>query len=394
MPARSRLVSMLGGWANRLPAPIADRVLPWKRRAFADAGVARVSRNARVRLLIAPVNSAEQGFAWARASERLPQVAAASFMYRSGDDVFAFRADQSVSIAYFAENRRWQRAQRTAIRRGFTHLLVESGRQIVGVDESAEDQIGYYRRHGLSVALLWHGSDIRDPSMHAAREPDSPFAGAYPDTARLIEGARRNRALIEAIALPNFVSTPDLLVDVPIARWLPTVVEPSRWSGVAGTAPLQREIPVVCHAPSRAGLKGTAAVEAALSDLQAEGLIEYRQTTGLRSAEMPAFYGAADIVLDQFSLGSYGVAACEAMAAGRVVVGHVSDDVRAIVERETSRRLPIVEARASELDAVIRGLLADRSAAVEMAAESRDFVAAVHSGDFSADVLASFLGRL
>lgn len=394
MQARSRLLSMLGGWANRLPMPIAERVLPWKRRAFAAAGVARVSRDASVRLLVAPVNSAGQAFAWARASERLPDVAAASFMYRTADDAFSFPADQSVSVAYFAENRRWQRAQRTAIRRGFTHLLVESGRQIVGVDVSVEDQIRYYQRHGLNVALLWHGSDIRDPSAHVEREPDSPFAGAYPETRRLSEGARRNRELIAATVLPNFVSTPDLLVDVPHARWLPTVVDPSRWSGAAGAAPMLREVPIVCHAPSRAGLKGTVAVEAALSGLQAEGLIEYRQVTGVRSSDMPAFYGDADIVLDQFSLGSYGVAACEAMAAGRVVIGHVSDEVRSGVERETSRRLPIVEARANELESVIRSLLSDRSAAVDKAFESREFVAAVHSGDFSANVLKSFLGRL
>ncbi len=40
---------------------------------------------------------------------------------------------------------------------------------------------------------------------------------------------------------------------------------------------------------------------------------------------MPEVYGGADIVLDQFPLGTYGVAACEALVAGRLVVSHVSD---------------------------------------------------------------------
>ena len=70
-----------------------------------------------------------------------------------------------------------------------------------------------------------------------ARERHSPYAeGLWALTPALQVRADRARALIEAAGCPLFVSTPDLLLDVPEAVWLPVVVEPARWR--ADAAPL------------------------------------------------------------------------------------------------------------------------------------------------------------
>ena len=79
------------------------------------------------------------------------------------------------------------------------------------------------------------------------------------------------------------------------------------------------------------------------------------------------------------------------MAAGRVVVSHVADFSRETVLAATSQRLPIVQARAAELETVLRGLLDDREAARATAALGPDFVRAVHDGRRSAQVLGPFL---
>lgn len=361
------------------------------RRAARAAGTTRV-RRAGVRLLIAPVNSAEQGFAWARAAERLPGVAAADFMYRDATDVFRFRADHSVGTVFFRTNRPWQRAQRRAILRRFSHVMVESGRQVLGADDSLRDQIAGMRSKGISVALVFHGSDLRIPSVHFAREADSPFhPTGYPETARLEEIARQNHRLIEVAGLPVFVSTPDLLEDAPGAIWLPVVVDSARWCTVAPSPPLSRARPIVVHAPSNAGLKGSDPIGPSLRRLDGEGLIEYRELSGVASDEMPGHYGAADIVLDQFSLGIYGVAACEAMASGRLVISHVSPFVRSTVEDATGRQLPILESTAADLEATLRTIVADPAPHRETAARGPAFVREVHDGRRSSLVLAPFL---
>jgi hypothetical protein len=117
------------------------------------------------------------------------------------------------------------------------------------------------------------------------------------------------------------------------------------------------------------------------------GDVEYSLVSGVSSERMPGVIADADIVLDQFRLGSYGVAACEAMAAGRLVVGHVRPAVRVRIQAETGLPLPIVEATPDTLHDVIRDLLRDRDHARELAAAGPPFVAAVHSGARSAAVL-------
>ncbi|REJ07585.1 hypothetical protein DY023_02790 [Microbacterium bovistercoris] len=376
----------------QMPDPIAERLLPWKRASFRAAGTASVPRAER-RLLIGPVNSAGQAHAWAQAASRIPETAAMNVMFRADEDLFSFPADQSVSTAYAITNVRWQRAQRRAVVRRFSHVLIESGRRLFGPGIGVREDIGDLALHDVHVGLLWHGSDIRLPSVHARMDPDSPFlSGTYPDQAQLERIAARNHELIAATGLPNFVSTPDLLAFVPHASWLPVVVDHRRWSSAAGGAVLERERPVVVHAPSRAGLKGTALIAGLLRRMDAEGVIDYREVVGIPAVEMPRVYGDADIVLDQFSLGIYGVAACEAMAGGRVVVSHVSDQVRATVGAVTGHELPVVEARAADLERVLRAILDDREQARAVAARGPAFVADVHDGRRARDVLAPFLG--
>jgi hypothetical protein len=363
-----------------------------EREAAKTAGTTRVAQASR-RLLIAPVNSAGQGYAWARAAERLPDTAAANFAYRDPGDVFGFPADHAVPTSLFVSNRDWQRRQRAAIESRFTHVIVESGRQILGTQGSPAEQVRELGAHGIRVALLWHGSDIRTPSVHAEHEPDSPFRlGRYKDTAKLEETALRNHRLIAETGLPTFVSTPDLLAFVPSATWLPVVVDPDRWAAAAASPALTRERPVVVHAPSNAGLKGSELIADTMRRLHEEGVVDYREIHGVPADRMPAFYGEADIVLDQFALGIYGVATCEALAAGRLVVSHVGAGVRTEVVARTGRELPVVETSAAALEATLRDVVADPSRYRDIATRGPEFVRDVHDGRRSALALAPFLG--
>ncbi|MGB4135348.1 MAG: hypothetical protein WA971_02220 [Microbacterium sp.] len=376
-----------------LPYQIADRIHPWRRRMYRETAVTAVEADERT-LLIGPVNSAGQGYAWARAAELLPGVTAVNLMYRGTADRFGFPADHSVRADVASGVRRWQEGERRAIESAFTHVIVESGAHLFDTHVSMADHLRSMADAGISVALLFHGSDIRRPRTHARSEPDSPFRdGQYDETELLETITSRNHALIEQAGLPVFVSTPDLLLDVPNATWLPVVVQPERWSEAAPQAALERPRPVVVHAPSRAGLKGSALIEQVVHRLHDDGIIEYREVQGVPANEMPRVYGDSDVVLDQFSLGIYGVAACEAMAAGRLVVSHVSDFVRSEVRARTGADLPILESTAADLERVLRDIAAHRERYAETASAGTEFVRRVHDGRASAGVLGGFLGR-
>ena len=106
---------------------------------------------------------------------------------------------------------------------------------------------------------------------------------------------------------------------------------------------------------------------------------------------MPSLYREADIVLDQFRIGDYGVAACEALAGGRLVISSVSRESRAAVRAATGSDLPIVEAPAGELDRVLREVLAERERFRSVAQAGPAFVEDLHDGRRSVAVLDRFL---
>jgi hypothetical protein len=376
-----------------MPEALVMRLLPARYRVPSGETYPPVTApDAPIRLLIAPVNFAGQGARWAQAAEEnVPGVASKTMAYRVGAE-FDHDVGQSVPVSVYLFSKRWQRNQREAVLHGFSHVIIEAGRNPFGriFTQSLEEQVAELLGAGIAVAMLAHGTDVRLPSRHAAENRDSPYRPeVLARTGGLEREARANQEAFRRLGLPVFVSTPDLLDDLPNATWLPVVVDTRRW--VSDVVPLARQRPVVVHVPSHAAVKGSDLIDPALRRLDAEGLVEYRRIERLAAEEMPAAYGDADIVLDQFRLGSYGVAACEAMSSGRIVVGHVSSATREVVRSATGRELPIVESTAHDIESTVRRMLSDRDAFRHVGARGREFVAAVHSGHRSAGVLRPFL---
>lgn len=88
----------------------------------------------------------------------------------------------------------------------------------------------------------------------------------------------------------------------------------------------QKETVVVVHAPSNPRLKGTKYVRASIQEIQRDfPHLEYRELTGMPSAEIIEALASADIVVDQLLLGTIGTLAWEAMLLRKPVVAHVTD---------------------------------------------------------------------
>ncbi|WP_372967388.1 glycosyltransferase [Microbacterium sp.] len=397
MSTRSRVVGAVRAATGIVPDAVLARLMP--RGLRWDQTQMRVAHapSTPVRLLIAPTNSAGQAYRWARAVESsLSTVGAVNLMTTNARTArFSFPADVEVPDSGYLFAHGWQKRQREAIVGEFTHVLIESGRYVHGPVpwKSPTSAALDLAARGVGIGLLWHGSDIRVPSEHAAWEADSPFGprGHYPTeaTAVLEANAIDRGRMITDTDLPVFVSTPGLL-SVPRARWLPVVVDPSYWR--APEPPLSAGVPVVAYVPSNSPMKGDSSIDIQLESLESEGLIRYRRLEGVPASEMPDVYRSADIVLDQFRLGDYGVAACEAMAAGRVVIGHVHDEVRARVVDLTGRDLPIVEARYDGVGEKVREILDDPEPWIALAKTGISFVDEIHDGRLSATQLSDFLG--
>lgn len=340
---------------------------------------------------IGATNAAGQGWEWAKATERnIPGVDTYVVAAHRGGPL-KFKADETVSIADFTRNQQWAATLNARALNEWTHALIETGRPLIGhrYGKDFVRDAEALRAIGVRVGLIFHGSEIRDPQLNAQRSPFSPYSDPLdPLTFRL--QTQRNElmpkveAFVESGQGPVFVSTPDLLIDVPGSILLPVVVDGNVWG--AEPTPFDREVPVVLHVPSRARIKGSEAADGVGRLLESEGLIEYRRLENVPPAEMIEHVKDCDILLDQFALGLYGVAATEGMFAGRIVLGYLSEAVRAQVPG-----IPIVEASPITLEQVLRDLLADRDRGRAIAQAGPVYAREVHDGRRSAEVLREHL---
>ncbi len=339
-----------------------------------------------IRVLIAPVNYSGQGAAWANALERADTRVSARSMAMDVPGGFRFAADLVVPVGVYHNGSDWQQRQLRAASSA-THVLIEAEEPPFGrlLGRSVEKQASALLDAGVDVAYLAHGTDVRLPSRHIAENPMSYFADDSVYRPRAETVAARNIDIVLRSGRPLFVSTPDLLLDLPSATWCPVVVDRSRWHVERTERPADAPLRVG-HAPSVAAAKGTPLIMPVLETLAAEGLIEITLIQGVASEDMPAAFAGVDVVLDQFRTGSYGVAACEAMAAGCVVVGQVSSQVRQTVQAQTGRDLPVIEATHLTLEDTLRRLAAEHELE-PLRESSREFVHAVHDGRLSAQVL-------
>lgn len=343
------------------------------------------------RVLIGPANFSGQATLWARALDlRVPDVSAHSYAPRN--EGFDFPADIQVDLETYRNDKRFHREFLDYVAANYTHVVVEAGRALFGPakDRDAMRDVSRLLAKGLKVAFLAHGSDLRLPSRHIEIEPRSPFRDADPVEVDNYERfARRTSRMYNGFPGSVFVSTPDLLEFAPNATWCPVVVDVDAWH--TDDPVMERRVPVVAHAPSQSWMKGSELVDPLLQQLHDDGVIVYRRLQGIPHADMPAVFRGSDIVIDQLAIGSYGVAACEGMAAGRVVLGHVSESTRSTVRDLTGAELPVVEVDADTIVDRIRELIAEPEAARQTAVQGRAFVEQVHAGAQSADALSSFV---
>lgn len=385
----------LDALVDSLVTPAQDAVRSWR---FARGG-SSVTVPAPVpvppgrdRVLIAPMNYAGQGAAWARAiTEHIPDAGAVNLTIEFPGDL-NFPTDRSVPYLVNRYSRVWQTQEIAHVAAHFTHLLVEAEAPIFGVRfrTRPESERVHFESRGLSVAYMSHGSDLRSPRRHMASTRFSPFFDDDVYVDRVQRRVDRNIAFLEASGAPVFVSTPDLIDDYPRALWVPVVVDVEEWSATRAEhdpARTESDLPLVLHTPSRLAVKGSHLIRGAVTRMAEQGAIRYSEVSGVPSSEIRTQVARADIVLDQFRLGSYGVAACEAMAAGKVVIGHVTPDVRARVREHTGLDLPIVEATPDTLDTVLAELVRSPSQLASAALAGERFVREVHDGRLSASVL-------
>lgn len=342
---------------------------------------------ARIRLGLGTANYAGQLSTFARAiCDARPDVSAELVMAKPPA---SFRYPADVYLHFPTEHR--LDVQLEQVRRvlgTYTHLIVDAFRPVLGRlngDDISADLPALHRAK-IKVALLAHGSEIRHPANHLERHAESGFRQAPEElVARITTVTEKNARTVKESGLPVFVTTPDLLADVPGATWAPLVLDVDAWS--CDRPVLERSRPIVLHAPSTRWTKGTDRIMPKLQELHDRRIIDFRLVEGVPWSEMRRMVQEADIVVDQLVMGAYCTFACEGMAAGRAVISYLSEEAITAVDI----RPPIVSATPSSLVKAIESMLDDRAATIRLAADAVGYVRENHDGRRTAKVFAEFL---
>src|SRR5205085_1053183 len=158
------------------------------------------------------------------------------------------------------------------------------------------------QRAGKAIFVTYQGDDARQGDYCSAHFPISPI-GEVDATYYTPEGDARKRreiALFDRYSDGIFALNPDLLYVLPErARFLPYAhIDLRDWRP---RAPLDSgSRPLVIHAPSHRGIKGTRFVLDAVSRLQAEGVpFDFKLVEGISNIEARRIYEQADLLVDQ-----------------------------------------------------------------------------------------------
>jgi len=228
--------------------------------------------------------------------------------------------------------------------------------------------------HGKKVFFHFRGSEIRLASeferlnpFHYVNDESGRLFRRLPDATKI-----RLRDMLLELCDGVFVTDPELQTYVPQATIVPRALHVDEWDYVGVE---DRKTPIIVHAPSRRGVKGTGAFLEACESLAAEGLrFEVKLAEGLPHVEARKLYEDADILVDQLRIGWYGVLGCEGMALGKPVVAYIRDDLW----DAHGVHLPIINANPNTVKDRLRELILSTDMRRAASVRSREFFLKTH----------------
>jgi glycosyltransferase involved in cell wall biosynthesis len=168
-------------------------------------------------------------------------------------------------------------------------------------------------------------------------------------------------------------------------RWVPdatAVVPPGLDLRLYEPVPaVERERPLVVHAPSDLEKKGTAFVVEACKQLP----VDLDVVHGVPHDEAVERFKRADIVIDQLHYLWHGVFAIESMAYGKPVVTHLDPEAVRQTEEAFGVKVPIVPATKDDLVEKLRPLVDSFELRKRLGEEGRAYAERIHDLDKVAD---------
>lgn len=327
-----------------------------------------------MRILQAPSNIANQ--AWSIA-EGLRALGHEVEVWHYGPNKFSYPADRAVPFPPEKPVDLWrliERALQTFDVFHFHYARSLVPRQ-VGTIPGLWD-LPLYGGAGKPAFFTFHGSDVRLRTEHMEADRWSYFR--FADVPCDEDDIRKRLEIIRTYAAGMWVCSPVNRRLVPDAGFHPRALLVAEWPFVG---PVNREVPVVVHAPSRRSTKGSDIVLREVEKAQERGLkFEFRVLEGLSHAGLRDALSKADVLVDNLLLGDYEVTGLEALCMGKTVITRLTDPVFAQMGE-----VPILSADPDTFGEVLERAVTDHRLRESLAEAGRGFVERHHDAKIVAD---------
>ncbi|MCH1626279.1 glycosyltransferase family 4 protein [Ferdinandcohnia quinoae] len=153
---------------------------------------------------------------------------------------------------------------------------------------------------------------------------------------------------------------------------------------------IQKERPLILHAPTNPDFKGTTYIEETIEKLKEDYQFDYQRIEKMNHDEVIKLYKDADIIIDQVLCGSYGLLSVESMALGKPVITYIRPDLISAFPND----LPIVNANPDNLYEQTRSLLNNPQLRRKLGEKGRQYVEKVHAHDVVVEQLLTIYSNL
>ncbi len=228
-----------------------------------------------------------------------------------------------------------------------------------------------YEKLNKKIVMHYWGSEVRQLSI--ARTYNPYVMVKTTDEQQII----RNIENISQHVSNCLVADAELYLYVkdyfPNIYFLPQAIDLAKYLPVK-TNKVKKTKPLLVHAPTHSGIKGTEYVLKAIEALRSEFDFDFQLIQGMKHEEALKIYCKADLVIDQLLAGSYGLFAIEAMALGKPVICWISE----YMQTQYPKELPILIANPDTITEKLRYFLQNQDVLPQIGNNGRTYVERYH----------------
>lgn len=242
--------------------------------------------------------------------------------------------------------------------------------------------------------IEWVGSDIRIPeiAMKISRFSQLAYENPkfeYNNLESSAHSLKRQELFSKYGFIPITYSEMDFYLDRSLFSTRYFIMQRLNVSIIKPIYPLtSNKKPVVIHSPTAPIGKGTEYVIRAVELLKQELNFEFILVQNRTRNEALELLMECDVFLDQFIMGFYGLASCEAMSYGKPVVCYLSDEI--LNNNFPKNECPIINANIENLSSVLREIISDAQLRNDIGKKSRMFAEKYHNASVNALKLVSY----